>query len=194
MGAHSPVPDLPPGLIEHTVADIMLPVLDHLAAAGTPYRGFLYAGLVLTADGPKVLEFNCRLGDPETQVVLPRLADDLAAVLLAAAAGSVGGRLSWSPHAAVDVVLAAPGYPEAAETGDVIKGVRDAARVPGTLVFHAGTSRHGADLTTAGGRVLNVVGTGPDLPSARRRAYEAAALIEFSGKQMRRDIAAEEVP
>jgi phosphoribosylamine--glycine ligase len=135
------------------------------------------------------LEFNCRLGDPETQAVLPRLLTDLAPLLANAAAGSLPGRLDWSTDAAVDVVLASPGYPEAPITGTPIEGVKQAADVAGVEVFHAGTARRDGELVTAGGRVLNLVGVGPDLGTARARAYEAADLIEFSGKQMRSDIA-----
>ncbi len=192
MGAFSPVPDLPPARAAELADAVMRPVLSRLAAAGTPYRGFLYAGLVLTGDGPKVLEFNCRLGDPETQVVVPRLDAALADLLLAGAAGDLpDGPLDWSPNSAVDVVLAAPGYPEGAATGAVVDGVKEAADVPGVVVFHAGTARRPEGLVTAGGRVLNVVGTGPDLATARRRAYEAAELIRFEGKQWRSDIAVE---
>ncbi len=189
MGAYSPVPDLPAGLVERTVAEVIVPALEHLAASGTPYLGFLYAGLMLTDDGPRVLEFNCRLGDPETQVILPRLDADLAEVLAAAAADEVPQSLAWTAEAAVDVVLAAAGYPERPRTGDVIKGIAEAAAVPGALLFHAGTRLRGDDLVTAGGRVLNVVGTGAGLGEARQAAYEAAGKIEFPGRQFRTDIA-----
>ncbi len=192
MGAYSPVDDLPNGLVEHAVEAIMRPVLAHLAGRGTPYCGFLYAGLVLTGDGPQVLEFNCRLGDPEAQVVLPRLDADLAGLALAAARGEpLPPALPWSPEAAVDVVLAAPGYPEAPQRGLAIDGVKKAGDVPGVTVLHAGTALVDGTLVTAGGRVLNVVARGPDLVAARQRAYDAAELIDFAGKQYRTDIGGE---
>lgn len=190
MGCYSPVEDLPAGIIEHTLSEVINPVLHTLAADGTPYVGFIYAGLVLTADGPVVLEFNCRLGDPETQVVLPRMDDYLLDLILAALDGRLSGRtISWFEGTAVDVVLAADGYPENPRNGDSIAGVREAAAEEGVLVFQAGTRIEDGQLVTSGGRVLNVVGTGPDAESARERAYEAAKHITFSGKQFRTDIA-----
>ncbi len=190
MGAYSPVDDLPGGLVDDVVDRVMRPVLAELAARGIAYRGFLYAGLMLTAAGPKVLEFNCRLGDPETQVVLPRLDADFATLAMATATGELtADRLAWHPTAAVDVVLAAPGYPTATRTGDPIDGVKKAADVPGVLVFHAGTALRDGTLVTAGGRVVNVVGTGPTRAAARECAYDAAALIEFDGRQQREDVA-----
>ncbi len=189
MGAYSPVPDLPAGLVDETIETIVRPVLSHLAAAGTPYRGFLYAGLVLTDDGPRVLEFNCRLGDPEAQVVLARLEEEITPLALAAARGEpLQGALRWSGEAAVDVVLAAPGYPEAPERGLPIDGLKKAEDVAGVTVLHAGTALADGQLVTAGGRVLNVVARGPDMATARGRAYEAASLVEFAGKQFRTDI------
>ncbi len=189
MGAYSPVPDLPAGLVEHVVDEVMRPVLAELAGRGTPYRGFLYAGLVLTEEGPQVLEFNCRLGDPEAQVVLARLDDDLAGLALAAARGeALPAALRWMPDAAVNVVLAAPGYPEAPQRGLEIDGVKKAQDVPGVAVLHAGTRLVDGALVTSGGRVLNVVARGRDVADARRRAYDAAELIDFAGKQYRTDI------
>ncbi len=189
MGSYSPVADLPAGLVDDAVTTVIQPVLAHLAAAGTPYLGFLYVGLVLTDDGPQVLEFNCRLGDPEAQVVLPRLSDDFAALALGCARGEpLPASLRWRPGAAVNVVLAAPGYPEAPRRGLAIEGVEKAAEVPGASVLHAGTARADGALVTAGGRVLNVVGAGADVATARERAYEAAVLIEFEGRQFRSDI------
>jgi phosphoribosylamine--glycine ligase len=161
-----------------------------LAADGTPYVGFIYAGLVLTNDGPVVLEFNCRLGDPETQVVLPRMDDDLLELLLSALDGTLQGRsINWFDGTAVDVVLAADGYPEAPRKGDVISGVEAASLEDGVIVFHAGTAFEDGQLVTAGGRVLNVVGTGPDAAAARGRAYAAAGKINWDGRQFRSDIA-----
>jgi phosphoribosylamine--glycine ligase len=191
MGCFSPVADLDPDLVETTMSAVIDPVLATLAADGISYRGFLYAGLMLTDEGPKVLEFNCRLGDPETQVVLPRLETDLLELLAGAAAGAVpAAPVRWTSRAAVDVVLASPGYPEAPTTGVAIAGVHTAASRNDALVFHAGT-RLAADgeLVTAGGRVLNVVGLGDDVAAARKAAYAAAGDIEFTGKQYRTDIA-----
>jgi len=190
MGCYSPVPDLPAGLVDEVVAGVLEPTLRQMAADGIGYRGFLYAGMVLTDDGPKVLEFNCRLGDPETQVILPRLEDDLAALLASAADGVLpSGPLRWSDGAAVDVVLAAPGYPEAPHTGRPIHGLDAAAAIEGVHVFHAGTSLIGRRPVTAGGRVVNVVGTASDVAAARSRAYAAVDAIDFPGRQFRTDIA-----
>lgn len=189
MGCFSPVQDLPEGIVEHTLTNVIDPVLRMLADDGTPYIGFIYAGLVLTDDGPKVLEFNCRLGDPETQVVLPRMDDDLLELLLAALDGTLNGRtVNWFEGTAVDVVLAADGYPEAPRRGDPISGLESAAGDKGIVIFHAGTAMEGGRLVTAGGRVLNVVGTGAAHETARTRAYEAAAKIKWDGMQYRRDI------
>ena len=191
MGCFSPVVDLPPGLVQHTLDEVVAPVLSTMAARGIPYTGFLYTGFVLTANGPKVLEFNCRLGDPETQVVLPRMRSDLLTLLAAAATGNVGtDPIDWSPRAAVDVVLAAHGYPTDPRKGNVITGVAEAAAMDDVLVFHAGTTRDGRNLVTSGGRVLNVVGLGDTIADARSTAYTAAELIKFRGKQHRTDIAA----
>ncbi len=191
MGSYSPVLDLPADLVATTVSTIMDPVLAELRRDGIEYRGFLYAGLMLTEEGPKVIEFNCRLGDPETQVLMPRLDGDLGALLAAAAEGSMGDtHLTWHDTAAVDVVLAAGGYPESPRRGDTITGLDAAELIDGALVFHAGTRLAGEQLVTAGGRVINVVGTGSDVAAARVTAYAAADLIDFEGKQFRSDIAA----
>jgi phosphoribosylamine--glycine ligase len=187
---YSPVEDLPDGIVDHTLANVITPVMATLAADGTPYVGFIYAGLVLTEDGPVVLEFNCRLGDPETQVVLPRMDDDLLELLLSALDGTLQGRsINWFDGTAVDVVLAADGYPEAPRKGDAISGVEAASHEEGVIIFHAGTAVKDGQLVTAGGRVLNVVGTGPDAAAARERAYAAADKINWAGKQFRSDIA-----
>jgi phosphoribosylamine--glycine ligase len=188
MGCYSPVDDLPADLVERTMAEVVEPVLQVLAAEGTPYRGFLYAGLMLTAAGPKVLEFNCRLGDPETQVVLPRLDDDLLPLLADAAGGDLGtGHLAWSDGAAVDVVLASSGYPGPVDDGYPITGLDGVG--DDVLVFHAGTRRQDRRLVTAGGRVLNLVGLGSDVAAARKVAYAAAGTVDFAGKRYRSDIA-----
>lgn len=190
MGCYSPVPDIAPGLVDWTMDSVVRPVLATLADEGIPYRGFLYVGLMISRDGPQVLEFNCRLGDPETQVLMPRLDDDLVDLLAAAAGGAMGDRtLSWRPGAAVDVVLAAPGYPESPQRGATITGLDRAARLPHVAVFHAGTRLVHETLVVSGGRVLNVVGTGPTLAEARQTAYAAVEEIQFEGRQMRTDIA-----
>jgi phosphoribosylamine--glycine ligase len=190
MGCYSPVPDLPAGLIEDAVDGIIRPTLHELGTRGVHYRGFLYAGLVITSEGVKVLEFNCRLGDPEAQVVLPRLDFDLAEALVAAVEGGLGSVTPMvRPDAAVDVVLAGEGYPERPAAGAPIAGLPAAEAVADVLVFHAGTRRENGALVTSGGRVLNVVGLGPDLASARERAYRAVSTIDFRGMQYRADIA-----
>lgn len=186
MGSYSPV-DLPADLLPRVRRTVVQPVLETMNEEGAPYVGVLYAGLVLTEDGPKVIEFNCRLGDPETQAVLARLESDLSEVLWAATNHELAGvELSWSPDSVVNVVLAAHGYPDNPRKGDVITGLGDAEG----LVFHAGTVRDGRHLRTSGGRVLSVLGRGPDLDSARSAAYEAAQSISFKGKTIRTDIAA----
>ena len=190
MGSFAPVSDLEPDLLALVRDKVLEPTVAGLRAEGRPYRGALYAGLMLTRDGPKLLEFNCRFGDPETQVILPLLEGDLAELLLACARGRLDpSSLAISPGAAVCVVLAAAGYPECPRQGDAIDGVANAER-SGALVFHAGTARQGGELVTRGGRVLSVVGAAPDLETATAHAYAAAESIRFAGQQMRRDIAA----
>ncbi|MFC2177388.1 phosphoribosylamine--glycine ligase [Actinomycetota bacterium] len=190
MGTFSPLAGLPADLVDWTVESVIHPVLDVLNEDSITYRGFIYVGLVLADDGPTVLEFNSRLGDPETQVVLPRLDDDLLGLLAATAAGELHGKpLSWLPDAAVDVVIAAEGYPERPITGRAIHGIERAAAHPNALVFHAGTERTANGIVSRGGRVLNVVGTGPDIASARRAAYDAVGEIELEGMHYRTDIA-----
>ena len=189
MGSYAPVDGLAPDLLARVRATVLEPAVTGLRAEGRPYCGALYAGLMLTADGPMALEFNCRFGDPETQVILPLLDLDLAALLLSCAEGRLATNpIATHPGAAVCVVLAADGYPERPRAGDVIDGVDD-ARDTGALIFHAGTALQGRQLVTNGGRVLSVVGTGADLAEAAARAYAAADRIHFDGKQMRRDVA-----
>ncbi|GAB4210636.1 MAG: phosphoribosylamine--glycine ligase [Roseiflexaceae bacterium] len=167
---------------------LMLPVVGALREAGTPFRGALYAGVMLTEQGPRILEFNARFGDPETQAILPLLHGDLLAALLACAEGRLEpGMLSWGQGAAACVVLASHGYPEAPRRGDPINGL-ELIEAPGTLVFHAGTAWEGQRLVTSGGRVLGVTGLGDDLDAALARAYAAAGTIAFDGVQLRRDI------
>jgi len=188
MGAFSPVPGVPPDLAEQVLETMVLPTLHTLASDGVDYRGVLYAGIMLTPDGPKLLEYNVRFGDPEAQVVLPRLDGDLAALLASAAAGRVDPTaVSVRPEACVGVVLAAPGYPGAPTTGATIEGL-DAA---GPLVFCAGVAERDGRLVTAGGRVLCVAALGTNGPAARRAAYAAADQVTFEGGVLRReDIAA----
>jgi phosphoribosylamine---glycine ligase len=197
MGAYAPLAWAPAGLAEETLAAVVQPTLAELARRGTPYSGLLYAGLCLTPGGIRVVEFNARFGDPETQVVLDRLATPLGGLLSAAAAGDLAGagKLTWLPGAAVTVVIAAEGYPAAPVGGDQIDGIDDAQHVPGSYVLHAGTARDSSGrLVASGGRVLNVVAAGSDQTGARASAYEAAARIRMRGSWYRRDIAAEPAP
>jgi phosphoribosylamine---glycine ligase len=188
MGSYSPVPRFGPAEAEELLNAVHRPVLAELARRGTPFVGLLYAGLILTADGPRVLEFNCRFGDPETQSIVPRLRGDLLATLHAAATGTLATDSDVAPSAAVTVVLAAQAYPERGDVGNPIEGV-DEAEATGALVFHAGTAMRGDRLVTNGGRILNVTGLGEDVPSARAAAYEAVGVISFPGMRYRMDIA-----
>jgi phosphoribosylamine--glycine ligase len=189
MGAYSPVPRLSDADVTELVELAHAPVLKELARRGAPFSGVLFAGLMLTDDGPRVLEFNCRFGDPETQSLLPRLEGDLLAALAACAAGSLGGvSLPVSAQAAVTIVLAGGDYPERGDTGTPIEGIED-AEATGALVFHAGTALHDGRLVTNGGRILNVTALGDSLAEARAAAYDAASRIDFAGVQFRRDIA-----
>ena len=191
MGAYAPLPWAPAGLADEVMGTVIQPAIDELRARGTPYTGLLYAGLSLTAAGIRVVEFNARFGDPETQVVLDRLATPLSAALRAAAVGDLSQAepLRWVPGAAVTVVVAAEGYPAAPVTGDEVSGLNEAQRVPGAYVLQAGTATSSGRLVSAGGRVLNVVGTGADLAGARTAAYAAAGQIGIRGGWFRRDIA-----
>ena len=189
MGAFSPSPLMSPEVEQRVLDEVVRPVLAGMEAEGHPYRGFLYVGLMLTAAGPKVIEFNVRFGDPEAQVVLPMLDEDLSWLLAAAATGALPSRPARfrdQPH--VGVVLASRGYPESSENDQPILGLDDAAAVPDAMVFHAGTARRGGRIVTAGGRVLTVVGRGRTHREAIDTAYRAAAHIRFDGMQMRRDI------
>ncbi len=189
MGAYSPVPGLDDAQLAAIGESIIAPVLRAMADRGAPFRGALFAGLMLTPDGPRVLEFNVRFGDPETQAIVPRLAMPMAELLLDCAMGSLRstGVLPVLPEATVALVLAAQGYPDAGRRGDSISGI-DAARTAGALVFGAGVAELDGRLVTARGRVLTVVGTGADVPAAADAAYAAADLIEYEGKFVRRDI------
>jgi len=190
MGAYCPASVLKEGPLQQALKTIVEPALRGIAAEGHPYRGVLYAGLMVTASGPRLLEFNCRFGDPETQVVLPRLESDLAEVALACARGGLRGvAIRWKAEAAVTVVLASRGYPGPYRTGFPIEGIEEAEDLPGVQVFHAGTRRQGDQVVTAGGRVLNVTALAPTVAEARERAYRAAERIRFEGKTYRTDIA-----
>jgi phosphoribosylamine--glycine ligase len=194
MGSYSPVPGFDADRVEEIADAVHRPIVELLRRRGTPYHGVLYAGLMLTADGPRVLEFNCRFGDPETQAVLPRLRSDLLELFDAARepGGLDGVGVEFADDWAVTVVLASAGYPASSSNGDVIRGL--GAVGPEVEVTHAGTARNDAgELVTAGGRVLNVTGLGAHPGAARERAYEAARTIDFDGKQMRSDIAARAV-
>lgn len=193
MGAYSPVVGLDEQAAEELIDMIHLPVLRELAARGTPFVGVLFAGMMLTDAGPKVLEFNCRLGDPEAQVLLPRLEGDLLGAMAGAAAGdAASSALAASDDAAVTVVIAASDYPARGDSGTPIEGIED-AEAEGALVFQAGTAIHKGRVVTNGGRVLSVTGLGPSLEEARERAYEACGRISFEGMRFRRDIAARAV-
>ncbi len=192
MGAYAPLPWAPAVLADETLATVVAPALAELRRRGMPYSGLLYAGLCLTARGMRVIEFNARFGDPETQVVLDRLATPVAGLLAASADGDLASApaLTWRPGAAVTVVIAAEGYPARPMRGDLIDGLDEAGHVPGTYLLHAGTARDDAGhLIASGGRVLNVVGTGADLTAARTAAYQAAAHIRMRGGWYRSDIA-----
>jgi len=189
MGTISPSPFLSDSLFDEVMRTIIRPTIARMAGAGRPYKGALYAGLMLTAEGPKVLEYNCRFGDPETQPQMLRLTSDLVDLLLAAIEGDIGTqKVRWSEDTAACVILASGGYPGAYKKGKVIEGLEEAARVPGVEIFHAGTKFENGRYLTSGGRVLGVCGTGPTLAAARAKIYGAVGLIRFDGLHYRRDI------
>jgi phosphoribosylamine---glycine ligase len=194
MGSYSPVPGFDQVAVDEIVDLAHRPIVELMRAHGHPYHGVLYAGLMFTAAGPKVLEFNCRFGDPETQAVLPRLRSDLVGLCRASRdpGGLAGARAEFADDWAVTVVLASAGYPLSSSTGDVIRGL-DEIDSPDVEVSHAGTAERDGEIVTAGGRVLNVTGLGPTPRDARERAYDAARRISFDGMQMRTDIAARAV-
>lgn len=194
MGAFVPSPLATPELLAQVERQILRPALDGIAAEGAPYVGVLYAGLMLTDAGPKVLEFNCRFGDPETQVILPLMASDLAEVMLACVEGRLAQTaLTWKNEAAVAVVMASAGYPGSYETGKPIRGL-DAAEALGCSLFHAGTRRQDGQFLTDGGRVLAVTALGPDLPQAAEKAYAGVDCVHFEGAIHRHDIGRETQP
>ena len=193
MGSYSPVPGFEPERVEEIADEVHRPIVELMARRGEPFRGVLYAGLMFTEEGPRVLEFNVRFGDPETQAVLPRLRSDLLELCLACRepGGLAGAEAEFADDWAVTVVLASRGYPQSSSKGDPISGLEEAAGI--AEVVHAGTAEREGEVVTAGGRVLNVTGLGPSPADARERAYDAARRISFDGMQMRSDIAARAV-
>ena len=193
MGAYSPLEWVPSGLVDEVIERVALPTIEEMARRGTPFTGVLYCGLALTSRGLRVIEFNARFGDPETQAVLARLKTPLGGVLLAAAKGELDtvDNLNWSSQAAVAVVLASANYPDSPRTGDQIRGLADAAALDGVSVLHAGTALDAnGSVVSAGGRVLAVVGLGKDLEEARNKAYDGVSRLDLEGGQYRTDIAA----
>ena len=187
MGAYSPAPVLPPALEQVAMEQFIKPTVAAMAARGMPYMGILYLGLMITRSGPKLVEYNCRFGDPECQVLMPRLKSDLLAALLAAREGRLTP-LEWHDDVALTVVMASRGYPGSYAKGHVITGLDEAAAMPGVTIFHAGTERRGDDIVAVGGRVLNVTATGRDVAQAQARAYAAVARIHWDGAFCRSDI------
>jgi phosphoribosylamine--glycine ligase len=190
MGAYSPAPVVTEALMDKITREILVPVVDGMNRNGTPYKGILYAGVMITAGGPRVLEFNVRFGDPETQPILMRLKSDLLEVLLAVCDGRLDEiTLKWDPRPAVCVVMASGGYPGPYEKGKRITGLDKAKQLKDVIVFHAGTAVQDGDIVTAGGRVLGVTALGQEIAEAKAKAYEAVDKIEFDGAYCRRDIA-----
>lgn len=190
MGSYSPVPLLSDELFQKIIDEIMVPTVKGMAAEGIPYKGILYGGIIMTDQGPKVLEFNCRFGDPETQAILPRMESDLVKLMLSTIEGTTSKyRCNWSERVCVSVVLASKGYPASSSSGDVIRGLDEAASFDDVSIFHAGTAVRNGDVVSAGGRVLNVSALGRDFVEARELAFEAIDKISFEGMQFRRDIA-----
>ncbi len=188
MGAYSPAPVLSPQLEREVQERVIKPILRGMKEEGIPFKGVLYAGLMITEEGPMVLEFNVRFGDPEAQVLMRRLEDDLVDVALSSIEGNLVEELHWKPETAICVVLASKGYPGKYEKGKVITGIEEAEKVPSVVVFHAGTAIKDGKLVTNGGRVLNVTALGKDIVEARERAYKAIEKIHFEGMHYRRDI------
>jgi phosphoribosylamine--glycine ligase len=189
MGAYSPAPVLPPSLEQVAMETFIKPTVAAFAEQGRKYMGVLYLGLMITKSGPKLVEYNCRFGDPEAQVLMPRLKSDLLSTLIAARHGTLNKvALDWHPDPALTVVMASSGYPGSYEKGHEIFGLEEAARIPGVTIFHAGTEKRGAAILAVGGRVLNVTATGSDIAQARSRAYEAVGKISWKGSFFRKDI------
>jgi phosphoribosylamine---glycine ligase len=190
MGAYSPAPVMTDEMVRRTLDEIVRPTVRGMAKRGTPYQGVLFAGLMITKAGPKLIEYNVRFGDPETQVLMMRLHSDLLAALMATAKGSLDKcHVKWRDDVALTVVMAAKGYPGTPETGTEIAGLEKAAKIPGVQIFQAGTRREGERLLSAGGRVLNVTALGKTVAQAQSRAYEAIGCIDWPGGFYRRDIA-----
>jgi phosphoribosylamine--glycine ligase len=190
MGAYSPAPVVTEKMMNQIVREILVPAVDGMNRSGTPYKGVLYAGLMITAGGPRVLEFNVRFGDPETQPILMRLKSDLLPVMLAVCDGTLDQvTLEWDPRPTVCVVMASGGYPDSYEKGKKITGLKDAEQLDDVVVFHAGTAAKNGDIVTAGGRVLGVTAIGQTIADAKTRAYQAVDKIKFDGAYCRRDIA-----
>jgi phosphoribosylamine--glycine ligase len=190
MGAYSPAPVVSDDMMSRITREILVPVVDAMNRNGTPYKGVLYAGLMVTSGGPRALEFNVRFGDPETQPILMRLQSDLLDVCLAVCEGRLEGiTLRWDPRPAVCVVMASGGYPGDYEKGKIITGLEEAEKLDDVAVFHAGTSKQNGGVVTNGGRVLGVTALGADVAAAKARAYEAVDCIKFEGAYCRRDIA-----
>ena len=190
MGAYSPAPVVTEALMDKITSEILVPVVDGMNRNNTPYKGVLYAGIMITAGGPRVLEFNVRFGDPETQPILMRLKSDLLEVLPAVCDGTLDKvTLEWDRRPAVCVVMASGGYPGAYEKGKKITGIDEAERLKNVVVFHAGTAAKNGDIVTTGGRVLGVTALGEQIRDAKARAYEAIDKIKFDGAYCRRDIA-----
>jgi phosphoribosylamine--glycine ligase len=190
MGAYSPAPVVTEKLMEQISQEILVPIVDAMNRNGTPYKGVLYAGLMITAGGPRVLEFNVRFGDPETQPILMRLKSDLLKVLLAVCDGKLDEiTLDWDSRPAVCVVMASKGYPGDYEKGKIITGLDEAGKLPDVVVFHAGTAKNNGDIVTSGGRVLGVTALGNTIAAAKTTAYQAVEKIKFDGAYWRRDIA-----
>ena len=189
MGAYSPAPVFDGAMQTRVMDEIVVPAIRGMREEGTPYRGVLYVGLMITHEGPRVVEFNCRFGDPECQVLLPRLRTDLLPLLAAVAEGkSLPASLAWRAEPSVCVILTSAGYPGRYETGRIIHGVERAERLPGITIFHAGTAARDGGLVTAGGRVLGVQALGTDLAEAIKLAYRAVGRISFKGAHFRTDI------
>ena len=189
MGAYSPAPVMDAVAERRVMEEIVTPTIAAMAKEGAPYSGVLFVGLMFTKDGPRVVEFNCRFGDPECQAILPRLDEDILPLFDAVARGrGLPASLSWRPESSVCVVLASRGYPVAPKVGDPISGLDEAGTLPGVNVFHAGTARRDGGLVTAGGRVLGVQALGPEIRSSIARAYEGVDRIRFDGMQLRRDV------
>jgi phosphoribosylamine--glycine ligase len=190
MGAYTPTPVITDAMLRTVERDVLVPIVDGLVREGIKYRGVLYAGLMLTQNGPKVLEFNCRFGDPETQPLMMRFRGDLLEVMLAVAEGNLDKvQLKWEKRPAVCVVATSKGYPGKYATGVPITGVDDADAMRDVKVFHSGTRMEGSQLVTDGGRVLGVTAIGDTIEQAQKRAYDAMKLIHFDGMHYRRDIA-----